>query len=134
MSGSSGGDDPVTPTNVIIRRQTTTGDAKIRPIVVDNAILHVQRNGDKLYEMTYSIQSYGYDDADITQFAEHITKGGIIDIAYARQPDGIIFCVRSDGVLLGLVHHLLTYGASLVVVFATDGQGQVYATYFRGES
>ena len=40
----------------------------------------------------------------------------------------------ADGVLLGLVHHLLTYGASLVVVFATDGQGQVYATYFRGES
>lgn len=104
MSGSSGGDDPVTPTNVIIRRQTTTGDAKIRPIVVDNAILHVQRNGEKLYEMTYSIQSYGYDDADITQYSEHITKGGIVDIAYARQPDGIIFCVRSDGVLLACVY------------------------------
>ena len=104
MSGSNGGDDPVTPTNVIIRRQTTTGDAKIRPIVVDNAILHVQRNGEKLYEMTYSIQSYGYDDADITQFAEHITTGGIIDVAYARQPDGIIFGVRSDGVLLACVY------------------------------
>jgi hypothetical protein len=76
----------------------------VRPIVVDNAIIHVQRNGEKLYEMTYSIQSYGYGDADITQFAEHITTGGIIDIAYARQPDGIIFCVRSDGVLLACVY------------------------------
>lgn len=104
MSGSNGGDDPVTPTNVIIRRQSTTGDARIQPVVVGNAILHVQRNGKKLYEMTYSIQSYGYDDQDISQFAEHITGDGIVGIAYQRQPDSIIYSWRSDGVLLMCVY------------------------------
>ena len=106
VSGSNGGDDPITANNFTIKLQTPTGDANIKPIRVGSSLLHVQRNRKRLYEMNYSISSYGYEDSDITQFSEHITgdKGGIVGMAYQRQPDSAVWCVRDDGVLLCCVY------------------------------
>jgi hypothetical protein len=64
----------------------------------------VQRDTEKLYELTYSLSTYGYDDNDITQFAEHIMRGGVKAMAFQRQPDPIVWVVRNDGVLLSCIY------------------------------
>ena len=104
LQGSNAGDDPVTPSNVQIKRQCSIGSARIRPIQAGGAVLHVQRDTEKLYELTYSLSTYGYDDNDITQFAEHIMRGGVKAMAFQRQPDPIVWLVRNDGVLLSCIY------------------------------
>lgn len=106
LSGTNGGDDPISATSVLIRLQTPTGDSGVKPVRVGTSLLHVQRDGKKLYELSYSIQSYSFADADVTQFAEHITGtgSGILDMAFQRQPDPVLWCVRDDGVLLACVY------------------------------
>ena len=104
LQGSNAGDDPVTPSNVQIKRQCSIGSARIRPIQAGGAVLHVQRDTEKLYELTYSLSTYGYDDNDITQFAEHIMRGGVKSMAFQRQPDPIVWVVRNDGVLLSCIY------------------------------
>ena len=104
LQGSNAGDDPVTPSNVQIKRQCSIGSARIRPIHAGGAVLHVQRDTEKLYELTYSLSTYGYEDNDITQFAEHIMRGGVKAMAFQRQPDPIVWVVRNDGVLLSCIY------------------------------
>lgn len=105
ISGSSDGGDAITATNILVKSDTSTGSSGVRPVRVGNAILHVQRDGKNVYELTYSLQKYGFGDSDITQFAEHVTEGcTIVDMWYSRQPDGVLYAVRSDGVLLACVY------------------------------
>lgn len=50
--------------------------------------MFVQRSGRKLYAVAYDPDSYvAYSANDMTVLAEHITEGGVIDMAYQQQPD-----------------------------------------------
>jgi len=101
---SAGPDDPITPTNIKVIRQTTHGSANIQAIQVSHSVLFVQRAKRKVRELAYNFEIDGYTAPDMTLLAEHITKGGIEAMAYQQEPDGIIWFVRSDGVLLGMTY------------------------------
>jgi len=96
--------DPLSPTNVNVRRQTTYGSAQIRPVRIGNAVLFVQRAGRKLRELVYQFENDAYVAPDLTLLAEHVTQGGITDMTYQQEPDSVLWCVRADGVLLGLTY------------------------------
>lgn len=96
--------DPLTPTNVNVRRQTTYGSAAIRPLRIGNAVLFMQRAGRKLRELVYQFETDAYVAPDLTLLAEHVSEGGITDIAYQQEPDSVVWCVRADGTLLGLTY------------------------------
>ena len=96
--------DPLTPTNVNVRRQTTYGSAAIRPLRIGNAVLFMQRAGRKLRELVYQFETDAYVAPDLTLLAEHVSEGGITDIAYQQEPDSVVWCVRTDGTLLGLTY------------------------------
>ena len=40
----------------------------------------------------------------MTILAEHITEGGMLDMAYQQEPDSIVWMVRNDGVLIGMTY------------------------------
>ena len=40
----------------------------------------------------------------MTLLAEHVTEGGITEMAYQQEPDSVLWCVRSDGYLLGFTY------------------------------
>jgi hypothetical protein len=48
-------------------------------------------------EFTYDFTADTFNSVDMTVFAEHITGSGIVRMAYAMQPDPMIWCVREDG-------------------------------------
>jgi len=96
---ASGFDEPLTPINTQIKQQTTFGSANIQPLLVGNSTLFVQRAKRKIRELAFSTQSDSYVAPDMTILAEHITEGGIEEMAYQQEPDSVAWCVRSDGVM-----------------------------------
>jgi hypothetical protein len=95
--------DAVTPTDVLIKPQTTYGSsALVRPIRVAGSILFVQRAGRKLREYTYNFQTDAYIASNLTVLAEHITKTGILDLAYQQEPYQIVWAPCANGELIGL--------------------------------
>lgn len=102
-SGSSA-ENAITPTDVRIVRQSTYGSKRIRPFRIGRAVLFIQRAGKKVREFTYQFESDAYVAPDMTILAEHITEGGITEVAYQQEPDQIFWCVRSDGTLLGMTY------------------------------
>lgn len=96
--------EPLTPTNVRIVPQASRGSSYYQPVRVSNAVLFVTRCARKLRELTYDFNDDSYRAPDITVLAEHLTVGGFIDLAYASDPDPIVYAVRNDGVLLGCLY------------------------------
>lgn len=122
MSGQ-GVNEPLTPTNVQVLRATTYGSANVEPVRIGDIVLFVQRAGKKLRELTFSFERDNFVAPDLLLLAEHlIQSSGIKEMAYAQEPDSILWAVRNDGRLLGLTYeraqdvigwHVHTFGGSL---------------------
>jgi len=102
---SGGGtDSAVTPTNILIKKQSNHGAANVDAIAVGNATLFLQRAKRKIRELAYNFDVDGYTAPDMTILAEHISEGGLTQIAYQQEPNQIIYGVRGDGELVGLTY------------------------------
>jgi hypothetical protein len=98
-------DAAITPTNPRPRSETTHGGSDVMPVRVGHLVIFVQAHGRKVRELSYDYQPDAFVAPDLTRFAEHITKGGgVVDMAYQQEPHSILWCVRADGVLLGLTY------------------------------
>ena len=103
-ASSSATGEPLTPTNVQIKRQTTYGASKVSPIQSGNAVLFLQRAKRKIRELMYNFDVDGYMAPDMTILAEHVSEGGFNDMDIQQEPDNIIWAVRADGQLCGLTY------------------------------
>jgi len=102
---SGGGTDvAITPTNILIKKQSNHGAANVDAIPAGNATLFLQRAKRKLRELAYNFDVDGYVSPDLTILAEHITEGGLTQISYQQEPNQIIFGTRNDGELIGLTY------------------------------
>jgi hypothetical protein len=102
---SGGGDNnAVTPTNILIKKQSNHGAANVNAVSVGNATLFLQRAKRKIRELAYNFDVDGYIAPDLTILAEHITESGIIEMAYQEEPLAILWCVRTDGELIALTY------------------------------
>jgi len=96
---------PMTPNYPpIMRIQNYNAAAFLQPAEASNAILYVEKGLEKVRELEYTYSSDKYEAPDLTILAEHITAGGIVDLAFQSRPDPILWCVRSDGVLLSFTY------------------------------
>ncbi len=102
----SGGsvDTAITPTNILIKKQSNNGAANVDALAVGNATLFLQRAKRKLRELAYNFDVDGYVAPDLTILAEHISEGGFKQLSYQQEPNQIIWCVRNDGQLVGLTY------------------------------
>tara|TARA_R110002020_G_scaffold224222_2_gene433699 strand:- start:5290 stop:7797 length:2508 start_codon:yes stop_codon:yes gene_type:complete len=101
---ASGTTSPITPTNIQIQKQSSYGAANIDAVQIENVTMFLQRAKRKVRELTYNINIDQYQAADMTLLAEHISEGGITEMAYQQEPDSVLWCVRSDGTLLGFTY------------------------------
>ncbi len=102
----SGGsvDTAITPTNILIKKQSNHGAANVDAIAVGNATLFLQRAKRKIRELAYNFDVDGYIAPDMTILAEHISEGGLTQIAYQQEPNQIVYATRNDGELVGLTY------------------------------
>jgi hypothetical protein len=102
----SGGtaDTAITPTNILIKKQSNHGSANVDAIAAGNATLFLQRAKRKIRELAYNFDVDGYLAPDMTILAEHITEGGITQMAFQQEPNQIVWMVRGDGELIGFTY------------------------------
>ena len=102
----SGGatDAAITPTNILIKKQSNHGAANVDAIAAGNATLFLQRAKRKVRELAYNFDVDGYLAPDMTILAEHISEGGITQMAYQQEPNSIVWLVREDGQLIGFTY------------------------------
>lgn len=133
---------PLTPSNVSIKRQSNYGSSYIQALLVGTAILYTQSQGRKVREFVYDFQKDGYVSPDLTILAEHITKPNITEAAIQRQPDTILWCIRSDGQAAALTyerdqnvvgwHRHITDGEfESVAVIPGDSDDEIYVVVKR---
>lgn len=101
---ANGSPTGVTPTRVSADQCTQYGSANIQPVQVGKATVFIQRSTRKARELQYWYYVGGFLAPDLTVTAEHLTKVGLTQIAFQKEPQPIIWCVRSDGALVAMTY------------------------------
>lgn len=102
---TSGSDaDPVTPARCQTKRQSAYGSSGVPALLIGSGVVFVSRTGRKVRRIAYDWQQDNYQSAELSLLASHITGTGVTSMAYAVEPDGVIWCVREDGALIGCTY------------------------------
>ena len=142
----------LTPSDFSVRRHTALGSADLAPLRIGHQVVFVQRAGRKLYELVLQFADDSMVATNLMRLAEHITEGGVIQMAYAEEPDSIVWAFRSDGVVPTMTYRreeeIVAWdrqilggsfgtGHAVVESVATnqgqDGAGQVFSSADRDE-
>ncbi|NQW50578.1 MAG: hypothetical protein HQ465_04980, partial [Rhodospirillales bacterium] len=97
--------DVMTPANCAVKPQSYEGIADIPPIATESAALYVTASARKVRDVAYDFGSDSWAGRNVSILAGHLFEAhGIEEWAYARDPHGIVWCVRADGVLLAFTY------------------------------
>jgi hypothetical protein len=96
--------EALTPTNQKADQLTRYGSSTVAPAEAGATALYVQRSGRVVRELVFVFADDKYKSPDMTRLAEHITYGGITEIAFQLAPLSVLWAVRDDGVLLGFTY------------------------------
>lgn len=113
-------DEPLTPTQFGLKTISTLGSAAVRAVKIDNSCIFIQRNGIRVYEMSFDAGSYNYSSSDLTAIVPDVGAPSIIRMAVQRMPDTRVHCVRSDGKVAVLVFDKVE-NVSCWLLVETDG-------------
>jgi len=94
----------LTVTSVRAKPESELGSAHLQPVTANTVVLFTQKGARDVSEIVYSFEQDGFINAKLTELSEHVTKGGIKEIAYQKQRDPILWCVTGDGILAGLTY------------------------------
>ncbi len=90
----------LTPTSVNIRTVSYNGASGVRPVLVDNVLVFIQERGAMLLGIAFNSLDR-YDTYDLSLPSIDLLEGHtIVDMAYQKAPNSIIWLLRDDGVLL----------------------------------
>lgn len=95
-------DEALTPSNVTMRAQSYYGSSAIQPMLLQNSIIFVERNGLRVREMrelSPYIVPTDFVAPDLTLMAEHVMQPGITAMDFGRLPDPLAYFIRADGVM-----------------------------------
>lgn len=102
---TEGQDRVLTPSTIGVRIQSYNGCSIVPPVVINSTALFLQEKGARLRDLGYEFSSDKYTGNDLSLMSEHLFEDKqITAMAYADEPYGIVWCVRDDGVLLGLTY------------------------------
>lgn len=99
LNGGSTGSN-ITPGNISQIPRTYHGSQRQQPITVGDEVLFLQSAGRKVRTFRFDFNIDNYRGEDLIFIAEHISEGGINEVAYAQEPDSIIHAVTTNGDLL----------------------------------
>lgn len=97
--------DALTPTSISVKPQSYIGSSNVQPVIVNNNLIYGAARGGHAREMAYNFQASGYVTGDLSLRAPHLFDGlTVVDMAYAKSPQPIVWFVSSNGKLLGLTY------------------------------
>ena len=102
--GSATNSEPFSPTNIKQRRETTFGAKAVRPVQIGNVGIYADYHGTALREFAYSFELNGYTSQDLSILAEHLVSGGIKEMAFSQNPEGVVWYVDASGNLRAMTY------------------------------
>lgn len=103
LSSTDGGG--LTPYNLSTRPQSYIGANNVQPVVTSQSVLYAQARGSHVREIVYTLGSDGasYSNVDLSLMATHLFDfKTIVDLAFSKAPQQVLWVVSSDGRLLSL--------------------------------
>ncbi len=86
--------------NVAFERQSGIGSAGKDSIESENTLYFIQKGGQKVQELFYSIEYDGFASRDVSMVASHIfDHSKILDWAFQKNVSPHIWCINSNGTL-----------------------------------
>ena len=80
--------------------QSFYGSEQVFPAQIATTGVFVQRGGRKLRQAEYDFARDRYQAENMTVWCRHITRSGVIQLAFAKEPEELLVGVRGDGTLL----------------------------------
>lgn len=97
--------DAITPSTISVRPQSYVGSNNVQPVIINNTMIYGAARGGHVRECGYSWQANGFVTGDMSIRAAHLFDNlDILDMAYSKAPNPIIWMVSSSGKLLGLTY------------------------------
>lgn len=89
----------------IMRVCDAAASTSVQPIGVDTKVLYVGEDGRTMFELAYNLMEDAITPTDRTVQAYHMTENAsIAKVAYQRYPDGVVWCMLTDGSLIGMTY------------------------------
>ena len=147
--GASSTADPLSQTNVVVKRQSSIGCRNMPSKSLNESIVFVQRGGTVVRSIQYEYTADRYIAKDLTRLASHIALGttralsGITSLDYQTEPFSLLWGTRTDGQLLGATYQqaeniyawfrVATDGEieSIAVIHEDDNEDQIWISVKR---
>lgn len=92
------------PTNIRQKRETNYGAGSVQPVRVGTTALYSGYYLKDVREIAYSFDFNGYISNDLSILSEHIPASGVKQLAYAQNPDSVVWIVTEDNALSGMTY------------------------------
>lgn len=95
----------LTPSSINTDIEEYSGSANINQVVIGSEGLFSDAGGEIIKNIGYQLSSDGYQGDEANILSKHLFEGHtIVKMAYQRNPNSIMWCVRNDGILLALTY------------------------------
>ncbi len=112
FSASSGNvNTPITPTSIVVQRDTTYGSSSIKPKRIGNFVYYVENSLKTLRELGFDFDIDSQRALNMTILANQILDSsgdtvGAKDMAYQQSPNNVLWIVRNDGEIATLTRQI----------------------------
>lgn len=91
----------ITPSDISLLPQNFYGEQAVPSVQTGDTVIYAEWGGRKIRDLVYQFQYDKFVGSELTVFARQIFPYGttVTRMAYAPEPYGLLFCVRSDGVM-----------------------------------
>lgn len=96
----------ITPAKFSTFPQGSTGiSTNIPPILIRNSIVYVASSLQRVMDMNYDLSTDTWISRDVSILAQHLFENNtMLEWAYGKDPDSILWSTRDDGTLLGFTY------------------------------
>lgn len=98
-------DGPILPATLTTKAQTYYGANDVTPALTGHTCLYVEASGRRVRDIGYAWEAQAFTSDDRSIMAPHLfLQYSIVDMAYVKSPDQLLWCVRSDGAMLSMAY------------------------------
>lgn len=92
------------PTTVQFDSDATIGSKPVRPIVPDGAPIFISKDGDRIFQMVYSLEADRKRPSELSLPAEHLGADRFEEIIWQSAPQRLAWLRLGNGALVAMLH------------------------------
>jgi len=105
VESTQGVSAPLTPSTIYQRVHGYEGSQGVKPVLIGIRAIFIQQLGKIIRDIGYELIYDAFVGANLSIFSNHLFFfNTIIDMAYQKNPDSIVWMVRNDGQLISMTY------------------------------